>query len=78
MIKYLKDNKYIGKELSLKCTNHDVIAKIQSVEDFAKVPEGGCSKICDVRLDCGHRCERSCHPYAKTEMDPTGHYDVKC
>ena len=78
MITYLKDNTYFGIELMLKCTNHDVIAKIKSVEDFAKVPEGGCTKICDVRLECGHRCERSCHPYVKTELEPAGHSDLKC
>ena len=43
-----------------------------------KVPEGGCSQLCNLRMDCGHGCSSICHPYEKTHIDPTGHGNVKC
>lgn len=58
MITYLKENNYIGKELNLKCKNHpeDQVNKIKSFEDFKSVPDGGCIKKCNIKLDCDHMC----------------------
>ena len=58
----LRTDNLIGNSLPLYCQNHPsekVFAS--SCDDFEKVPDGGCSKPCEWRLDCGHVCERKCH-----------------
>lgn len=53
----------LGEGLPLCCQIHPgekVIAK--TPQDFSKSPEGGCKKLCGVRLDCGHVCKSPCHP----------------
>ena len=53
----------IGDGLTLCCQVHQnqkVFVKVP--EDFNKCPEGGCQLPCNVRLACGHRCPRLCHP----------------
>ena len=58
----LQNKSVIGKCLPLYCQNHST-EKVyaSSHEDFRQVPEGGCQKPCECRLDCGHVCERKCH-----------------
>ncbi len=51
---------------------------MKTIEDFMRVPEGGCSQLCNLRMECGHGCESLCHPIVKTSRDPTGHGNVKC
>lgn len=66
-------NKQIGKGLTLCCQNHpDQKAFVLCAEDFKQAPEGGCTKPCQFRLDCGHVCSSVCHPY-----DPM-HKKFKC
>ena len=80
----MKENNYIGDSLCFKCVNHNEtdtdgnITKVKTLEDFSKVPEGGCDRKCDVRMECCHACSSMCHPYEKTEDDPTGHKKIKC
>ena len=84
VVRYLKENNYIGDSLCFKCINHNDtdnqgnITKVKTLGDFSKVPEGGCDRRCDVRMDCCHACGSMCHPYEKTEDDPTGHKTMKC
>ncbi|XP_078674224.1 NFX1-type zinc finger-containing protein 1-like [Branchiostoma floridae x Branchiostoma belcheri] len=53
----------IGHHLMLRCQNHpDTEVKARSAKDFTAAPEGGCTRDCDVRLECGHCCRLSCHP----------------
>lgn len=66
VINHLKENQEFGDSLKLACKNHDVIAEVKTVHDFSKVPEGGCNKQCDTRMECGHKCEKICHPITKT------------
>ena len=51
--------------LLLCCAQHPddppVIAK--TAKDFQTRPEGGCSKMCGTRLQCGHPCPKLCHNY---------------
>jgi hypothetical protein len=61
-----------------KCVNHEISSTVKSLEDFQKVPEGGCKELCKIRLDCGHSCKSLCHPFDKTDEDPSGHKDKKC
>ena len=48
--------------LPLYCTVHETVTLVCSGDDFTKVPEGGCLKLCGTRLSCGHSCPRVCHP----------------
>ncbi|KAL2090898.1 hypothetical protein ACEWY4_013161 [Coilia grayii] len=69
----LRERGQVGAALTLSCQNHpDRRTRVSSAEDFAGVPEGGCSLPCEFRLDCGHVCTRACHPY-----DPE-HKDFQC
>ncbi|XP_055959515.1 NFX1-type zinc finger-containing protein 1-like [Patella vulgata] len=60
----LKKSGEIGERLILKCQNHpeDPGIEIGKPGDFQKAPAGGCQKLCNARLDCGHSCVMSCHP----------------
>lgn len=59
----MKSKACIGEGLTLYCQNHpqDNAFVAKSQEDFKNAPEGGCKKRCNVRLNCGHQCERFCH-----------------
>ena len=63
ILQYLESKQKLGSSLVLCCSNHpDVKTEIRTVDDFKKVPEGGCYKMCNTRLDCGHVCKLHCHP----------------
>ncbi|XP_065913577.1 NFX1-type zinc finger-containing protein 1-like [Dysidea avara] len=62
----------LGEALPLYCSIHDKTTEVSSGGDFHKVPEGGCTETCGVRLSCGHSCPRACHP---ASMD---HSKYKC
>ena len=69
----LKASESIGNALPLLCQNHHTEEKVKTADDFLKkVPSGGCSRPCQVRLSCGHACKRTCHP-----KDPE-HKDYLC
>ncbi|OCT62801.1 NFX1-type zinc finger-containing protein 1 [Xenopus laevis] len=69
----LRQRHQIGNHLMLCCQNHpEVSTPVRTADDFKNVPEGGCTKDCEFRLDCGHRCTRVCHPY-----DPE-HKEYQC
>ncbi|CAH1781587.1 unnamed protein product [Owenia fusiformis] len=53
----------VGEALELYCQNHpkDNHILVKTAADFDKAPEGGCTKKCDARLDCGHTCPQFCH-----------------
>ena len=78
VIKYLKENKFFGNNLFFRCVNHSIIGEVKYLEDFSKVAEGGCSKPCAIKKNCGHACKRLCHPYIKSEKDETGHELQNC
>ncbi|NWR99126.1 ZNFX1 protein, partial [Motacilla alba] len=60
----LGKNGHIGQSLELCCQNHPGTKTMVSTgEDFNSVPEGGCTRPCEFRLNCGHACTRACHPY---------------
>ena len=69
----LKASESIGDALPLVCQNHHTEEKVETADDFReKVPSGGCSRPCQVRLSCGHACKLTCHP-----KDPE-HKDYLC
>ena len=64
LVPILEVKHLVGPVLRLCCENHpDTVTEIKAAEDFNKVPEGGCSLDCAVRLDCGHSCGLKCHSY---------------
>ncbi|KAK0710442.1 hypothetical protein B0T21DRAFT_77739 [Apiosordaria backusii] len=63
----LVDRNAVGPSIALCCPRHPETAiECAEPDDFSrKSPEGGCSLICDQRLDpCGHRCPAPCHSEA--------------
>ncbi|KAM7440667.1 NFX1-type zinc finger-containing protein 1 [Porites harrisoni] len=69
----LKASESIGDALPLVCQNHHTEEKVETADDFReKVPSGGCSRPCQVRLSCGHAYRLTCHP-----NDPE-HKDYLC
>ena len=69
LVPILEKKNLIGPMLSLCCENHpDTATEIKTAEDFSKVPEGGCSLDCAVRLDCGHSCGLKCHSYDRAHV----------
>ncbi|KAM5135150.1 NFX1-type zinc finger-containing protein 1 [Mantella aurantiaca] len=60
----LQQKAQLGNHLMLYCQNHPETHNLVTCgRDFKSVPEGGCDKKCEFRLDCGHVCTRVCHPY---------------
>lgn len=55
--------KSVDNSLRLICPVHNRVTKIVQPKDFEKVAEGGCDKLCETRLECGHACPRQCHSY---------------
>ncbi|XP_005057093.1 PREDICTED: NFX1-type zinc finger-containing protein 1 [Ficedula albicollis] len=73
IIQTLEKNGHIGQSLELCCQNHpETKTQVSTGEDFNRVPEGGCTRPCEFRLNCGHVCTRACHPY-----DPE-HKNYRC
>ncbi|XP_072259873.1 NFX1-type zinc finger-containing protein 1 isoform X2 [Pyxicephalus adspersus] len=66
----LKQRGQVGNHLMLCCQNHpDTRTLVNCAKDFKSVPEGGCNKKCEFRLDCGHVCTRVCHPYDQAHKE---------
>ena len=73
IIKRVEQQSCKGNALPLFCQNHpDFKLEASKPEDFDKAPEGGCMRPCEVRLDCGHACPRTCHSYDRD------HKQLKC
>ncbi|XP_042320198.1 NFX1-type zinc finger-containing protein 1 [Sceloporus undulatus] len=69
----LREKGQAGHALVLSCQNHpENRTEVARAADFDEVPEGGCSRPCEARLNCGHACTRACHPY-----DPL-HQEFQC
>lgn len=73
VVSYLKENAFFGDALKFQCAFHKIATEVKTVEDFHKIPEGGCMRPCEARMDCGHSCTSICHPYEQSPLDPTGH-----
>ena len=70
VVQTLKETESIGLGLPLYCQNHpDSGIDARKDSDFQKAPEGGCTRPCDTRLDCGHVCVRACHTYDKDHKE---------
>mmetsp|Transcript_39334 Transcript_39334/g.60124 ORF Transcript_39334/g.60124 Transcript_39334/m.60124 type:complete len:222 (-) Transcript_39334:1723-2388(-) len=79
VLEILNKRDAIIEKLEVKCETHQTTTSVVKAEDFMnKAPEGGCSKACGLRMECGHQCQSNCHPLIKTESDPSGHEKIKC
>eukprot|EP00834_Sanchytrium_tribonematis_P004799 NODE_256_length_11672_cov_0.220168.p1 type:complete len:1180 gc:universal NODE_256_length_11672_cov_0.220168:4713-1174(-) len=55
-------NGRISENLEIICQAHGNIQYLTSPQEFETLtPEGGCSKLCDNRMECGHSCKFQCH-----------------
>ncbi|KAK4236384.1 hypothetical protein C8A03DRAFT_45620 [Achaetomium macrosporum] len=64
ILRQLTEMDAVGTSIALCCPRHpDTPILCSEPGDFGtKSPEGGCSLICDQRLEpCGHRCPAPCH-----------------
>ncbi|TNV74303.1 hypothetical protein FGO68_gene14375 [Halteria grandinella] len=78
VVSYLKENDFFGNALKFCCSYHKIVTEVQSLKDFHKIPEGGCTKKCEAKMECGHLCTSLCHPFEVTPIDPTGHQKSTC
>uniref|UniRef100_A0A8D8YH08 NFX1-type zinc finger-containing protein 1 n=1 Tax=Cacopsylla melanoneura TaxID=428564 RepID=A0A8D8YH08_9HEMI len=62
ILKQLEMHQSVGSHLELQCAVHGNKTPVAAKSDFQRVTEGGCSKLCDEPLKCGHSCKRLCHP----------------
>ncbi|RZC41405.1 NFX1-type zinc finger-containing protein 1, partial [Asbolus verrucosus] len=69
----LEERNALGSDLLLRCQNHqDQITLVKCDTDFLAISEGGCSKKCEVLLECGHQCASLCH------IQNRSHLNYKC
>ena len=63
MVSSMMEASCVGPFLTLQCQNHPTEeTNVSKDTDFSKVPNGGCKRMCNYRLPCGHVCEQICHP----------------
>ncbi|XP_045199802.2 NFX1-type zinc finger-containing protein 1-like [Mercenaria mercenaria] len=74
IVEDMKEKGKIGDRLKLYCQNHptDDAVVAREGKDFQKAPNGGCSKKCEARLNCGHVCQMFCH------VADTEHIQYQC
>ena len=53
----------LGDVLPVRCSNHNNLTEITDASDWEKI-SGGCEKLCESVLQCGHKCELHCHPFS--------------
>jgi len=63
IIKLANEKKVIDEKFEFKCQKHKITNIVKVPQDFNKIPEGGCNKLCKERLECGHVCEFYCHNF---------------
>ena len=60
----------LGPKLTLCCQMHDdKRIEVETAEDFQRAPNGGCTRICNKELSCGHICKKICHPIDQEHAD---------
>jgi hypothetical protein len=63
VIKQLESTQSSGNTLIVQCPNHpETRTEIREPDDFIKVRHGGCTLTCTYQLECGHICDKLCHP----------------
>ena len=77
ILQFMIEKKYMRESITLKCKNHKEEIIVKEIKDFDKCPEGGCRKICSLRMECGHSCKRFCHMYEISYKNKDGHNDLK-
>jgi len=56
----LKAKDVIADSLQLVCKTHENVTSVRKASEFST--SGGCNMPCGVRLECGHACDKQCHP----------------
>ncbi|KAJ9594037.1 hypothetical protein L9F63_014514, partial [Diploptera punctata] len=69
----LKQQDAIGTHITLRCQIHpSEFTRVCCATDFSNSPEGGCKRLCDTELACGHNCKSVCH------IRNRGHENYRC
>ena len=55
----LKAKDAIADNLQLVCKNHNNVTSVRKANEFNRL--GGCNMPCEIRLPCGHACDKQCH-----------------
>lgn len=72
MIYDMRQKGQVKTSITLRCRNHpQQCVYAEKAKDFENVPNGGCMLSCDGRLQCGHRCPKSCHLIDSDHMKAT-------
>ena len=60
----VKSRGRLGQAVELQCPNHVDSTKVEAryASDFDRCPNGGCTRICNTKMKCGHTCMLLCHP----------------
>jgi hypothetical protein len=65
VLQQLRQHKQVFDGLPTVCEIHDTKSILSSPQMFCELcPDGGCSKLCEAPLACGHHCPKKCHPNA--------------
>ncbi|EKX53108.1 hypothetical protein GUITHDRAFT_64726, partial [Guillardia theta CCMP2712] len=64
VIELLSSRGCVGDGIPIVCQKHPQDMRLcKQPQDFLQLArDGGCSRLCEALLDCGHVCPRSCHP----------------
>ncbi|KAL4453714.1 hypothetical protein ABPG74_009610 [Tetrahymena malaccensis] len=62
IIDLAQKKKHLVESIYFSCTKHDEVTKVTHYNDFDKMPQGGCQKICNTLKKCSHICTQICHP----------------
>ncbi len=69
IIREQKEKGNVSDAITLVCANHpEVKVEVSCKKDFKQFPDGGCTKPCEYRLNCGHVCAKRCHPDDKEHI----------
>ncbi|KIW38334.1 uncharacterized protein PV06_09306 [Exophiala oligosperma] len=63
VIKRMENANRKGAVLPVQCKTHQETACIQYPQEWEET-DGGCFKVCQERLNCGHSCPLRCHPFS--------------
>ncbi|RUP50778.1 P-loop containing nucleoside triphosphate hydrolase protein [Jimgerdemannia flammicorona] len=65
IVKKLREDGRLGPKLPIVCQKHSQTKNdVDTPENLKEVaPEGGCTVMCNEKMQCGHICPLKCHPH---------------
>jgi helicase required for RNAi-mediated heterochromatin assembly 1 len=56
-----------NEQFPVFCDKHEKTTIIENTQDWHDI-HGGCDKLCNEELECGHQCRLKCHPMPHSEI----------